>query len=127
MVEMSRYDRARRILNERISFRMNRIPFPCLLICCLIPFFAGCATQVAPPSNLNPQPISVTISPQMAAIGTGQTEQLTANVVNDTSGLVWLATAGTIDSSGNYTAPGGAQSMTVVAIAISKKDPTKSA
>jgi hypothetical protein len=81
---------------------------------------AGCSQQ--------PQlPISVAVNPQSTAMATGQTVDFTAMVTNDTTGVTWTATAGTIDANGNYTAPSGTQSMTTTVTATSKKDPTKSA
>jgi arylsulfate sulfotransferase len=57
--------------------------------------------------------------------------RFTATVAGDAAGVVWSATAGTIDSDGdrdgNYTAPSALQSTTVTVTATSKKDPTKSA
>jgi arylsulfate sulfotransferase len=73
------------------------------------------------------QPIS--LSPPRAAIGTGQTVQFTT--VGDPSGVTWSvvglagAGAGTISSTGNYTAPSGSQSMIVTVTAASKSDPTR--
>jgi arylsulfate sulfotransferase len=72
-------------------------------------------------------PVSVAVSPQSTAIATGQTTRFTAAVTNDTTGVIWSATAGTIDADGNYAAPSGTQSMTATVTARSKKDPTKSA
>jgi arylsulfate sulfotransferase len=69
----------------------------------------------------------VAVSPQSTAIATGQTTRFTAMVSNDTTGVIWSATAGTIDADGNYSAPSGTQSMTATVMATSKKDPTKSA
>src|SRR5208283_3896549 len=83
----------------------------------LIVFAAGCSSQ--PPFN-------IAVSPQAVAIGTGQTVQFTA-MTSDSSGVTWSATAGTVDASGNYTAPSGSQSMTVTVTATSMKDHTKSA
>lgn len=95
-----------------------------LCSCCVI-FVSlaavGCGSQMAAP------PVTVTISPQAVAIGTDQTTQFTASETNDLTGVTWSATAGTIDSGGNYTAPPGPQSVTVTVTATSKKDPTKSA
>jgi len=70
---------------------------------------------------------TVLVSPQITALGTGQTVQFTATVTNDASGVSWSATAGTIDANGNYTAPSGSQSMTVTVTAKALKDSTKSA
>jgi arylsulfate sulfotransferase len=85
---------------------------------CLIILATGCGSST-------PKPVSVTISPQAVAIGTGQTAQFTATAVNDSTGVTWSATAGTIDTNGNYSAPSGQQSITVMVTSTSKKDPTK--
>jgi arylsulfate sulfotransferase len=81
---------------------------------------AGCG------SSTPPAPITVAVSPETAAIATGQTTQFTATT-NDPTGVTWSATAGAIDASGNFTAPSGAQSSTVTVTATSVKDTTKSA
>jgi arylsulfate sulfotransferase len=81
-----------------------------------------------------PVPITVAVSPQSAVVGAGQVTQFTATVTGDTSGVVWSvngvtggnATVGTVDSSGNYTAPTVTQNVTATVSAASKKDPTKS-
>ena len=62
----------------------------------------------------------------MAALGTSQTIQLTA-AVSDGSAVTWSASAGAIDTTGSYTAPSGAQSLTVTVTATSVKDHHKSA
>ncbi len=90
-----------------------------------IPFFlialtSGCGFIVPPP-------IVVSVSPQLTAIGTGQSALFTASVLNDSLGVNWTATPGAIDSNGNYTAPSGSQSSTATVTATSKRDPTKSA
>jgi len=86
---------------------------------CLVLAVAGCGQE----SNL---PINVSISPQDTAIGTGQSIQFTATT-NNTKGVTWSATSGTIDSNGNFIAPAGPQSATVTVTAKSKKEPTKTA
>jgi arylsulfate sulfotransferase len=92
----------------------------------------GAQTQVQTPS------IAITLTPQKSAIGTGQTMQFTAtgdaagvtyalaSVVNSAPGAA-AAAAGSIDASGNYTAPSGSQSVFVTVTATSKTDPSKSA
>jgi arylsulfate sulfotransferase len=92
---------------------------------CLIVFAAGCGYLA--PSPPAPLPISVSVSPQAMAITTGQTVHFAATVTNDTTGVRWSSTVGTIDTVGNYTAPSGTQSVTATVTATSKKDPTKSA
>jgi hypothetical protein len=76
---------------------------------------SGCSSQA---------PVTVVVSPQTVALGTGQTVQFT---VTDSSKVGWSATAGTIDPNGDYTAPSGSQSMTVTVTAKALTDPTKSA
>ena len=85
---------------------------------CIIILAAGCASQ---------GPANVAISPTSVAIGAGQTVQFTPIVTNDSSGVSWSATAGTIDASGNYTAPSGSPSMTVTVKATCLKHCTNSA
>jgi arylsulfate sulfotransferase len=92
-----------------------------IFVLCSIAFVAGCGGG----SSIKPLPVSVALSPQTAAIATGQTMQFTATLTNDTA-VTWAATAGTIDATGMYTAPAGPQSATVTVTATSKADPTKS-
>jgi hypothetical protein len=85
---------------------------------------AGCSS-----SSPN-QPISVSVSPQPAYVGSAQTVQLTANVTGDTSGVTWSVSGsggGTIDAQGNYTAPAVTQNATATVTATSMKDSTSSA
>src|SRR5262249_48338056 len=95
--------------------------FLTISVVCLIIFAAGCNDS----SSVKKQPVSVSVSPPTAAIGTGQTMQFMAALVNDTA-VTWTATAGTIDPAGMYTAPAGPESVTVSVTATSKADPTKS-
>jgi arylsulfate sulfotransferase len=83
-----------------------------------------------------PQSITISVSPQRTAIGTGQSTQFFA--LGDIYGVAWsvvaftnagpgsAAPAGTIDAFGDYTAPSGSQSLVVTVTATSKTDPTKS-
>lgn len=81
------------------------------------------------------QPISVSVSPQSAAIAAGESQHFAVIVAGDASGVTWSVngvpngnvTVGMIDSGGNYTAPTGPQSSIATIIATSKGDPTKSA
>ena len=102
----------------RLSRHLNKL---LLLVFGGIIFTAGCGSS-GPPAA----PISVTITPSEAALGMGQTI-LFAAATSDGSSLTWSASAGTIDATGNYTAPSGTQSMTVTVTATSKKNTTKSA
>jgi arylsulfate sulfotransferase len=78
---------------------------------------------------------SITVSPQSAFVGASQVAPFTANVTGGASGVVWSvngmaggnSTVGTIDSSGNYTAPAVTANSTATVTATSMSDPTKSA
>lgn len=69
-------------------------------------------------------PASISITPAVAAIAVGQSIQFTGTVTGGSATLVWKATAGTIDSSGNYTAPSDTQSTRVTVTATSQSDST---
>src|SRR6266852_5747447 len=73
-----------------------------------------------------PPVVSITISPTSASLQTSATQQFTATVTgtNNTS-VTWLATLGSIDSNGLYTAPSVAGNDTVTASSVA--DPSKSA
>jgi arylsulfate sulfotransferase len=94
----------------------------CSFIFCglILTFAAGCSSNSS-------GPISVQVSPQIVAVGTGQTVQFTPIVTNDSSGVTWTATAGSIDANGNYTAPSGTQSTAATVTATSVKDKSQSA
>jgi arylsulfate sulfotransferase len=107
----------------------RRSQFFCIL--CLIVLASGCAQRQDP----DPAPISV--SPQKAALATGQSIQFTAT--GDPYGVTWsvigvsfsnsgpavLVAGGTIDASGLYTGPSGSPSLLVTVTATSKRDPTQ--
>ncbi|MGA7852916.1 MAG: aryl-sulfate sulfotransferase [Candidatus Acidiferrales bacterium] len=87
----------------------------CVWVCLVaVTFIAGCASSPpAPPS----------ISPSSAALSPGQTIQF--NTTFHGSGTIWSvnsiaagnSTIGTVDASGNYTAPSAAQSVAVTVTA----------
>ena len=83
-------------------------------------------------------PIALTLTPPVSAMGVSQTIPFVAT--GDPVGVTWsvtgtsflgsatpLTSAGTIDSSGNYTGPGNIFSFYATVTATSKTDPTKSA
>jgi uncharacterized protein (DUF1800 family) len=74
-----------------------------------------------------PQPISVSVSPASANVQLSATAQFTATVTNTSNTAVtWSATAGSISTSGLYTAPTAMPPSQVVTItATSQADPTK--
>jgi arylsulfate sulfotransferase len=110
----------------------------CVCALFLLGFLAGCASAPSQSTTSAPssQPlVAVSISPQSAFVGSGQTVQFTATVTGDTDGVEWLvngiiagsSTTGTIDSNGNYTAPAVTQNATATITARSIGDPTESA
>jgi len=97
--------------------------FGCLFVSLF--FYSGCSSS----SDSN-QPISVAVSPQAGYVGSAQTLQLTATVMNDTSGVTWSVGGtggGTVDAQGIFTAPTVTQNTTATVTATSVKDSTKSA
>lgn len=81
-------------------------------------------TQPNPP----PPPVvtGITISPTASSLLVGAQQQFLASVTGTTStGVIWSASAGTITSTGKYTAPATAGTYTIKA--VSSADPTKSA
>src|SRR5258708_2575572 len=76
-----------------------------------------------------PPPVSVSISPTSATLNGGGTQQFTATVSGSTNTAVtWsLSGAGTLSSSGLYTAPATVANQTTTTVkATSHADPTKS-
>lgn len=109
-------------MNKRLCRYVGFLPFPLILLA------AGCGGggSVPPATSASAaSAITVSVSPQAAAIGPGQTVQFTATT-NDAAGVTWTASVGTINASGNYTAPSGAQSTTATVTATSKTDTSKS-
>lgn len=113
---------------------MSLKPLSSFLFVCFVVFISGCTST----NNSASLAISISVTPQFAAISPGQSVQLTATVTNSTTGLTsvanstdessgvrWSATAGKIDEVGNYTAPTGTQNASVYVIATSKQDRTK--
>jgi hypothetical protein len=83
-------------------------------------------------------PISIAIAPQTSAVSSGQSVQFTATIKDQITGTTspatsdntntevrWSATAGSIDSNGNYLAPSGGESFKATVRAQSRKDSSK--
>src|SRR5580704_14072955 len=94
-------------------------------------FFAGCAA-VGPATSLNSLAAnstvsSVAVSPSSAATNVGGTIQFAAAIQGPTTNkaVTWKVSAGSINSSGLFTAPATAGTATVVA--TSSADSTKTA
>ena len=99
--------------------------YSCVLLFAL--FVVGCGGGYQAPPPL--QPLTISITPATAAMATGQSMPFAAT--GDPSGVTWSvssasATPGTIDASGNYTAPAGAQSLTAIIKATSMTNPVYS-
>jgi hypothetical protein len=101
----------------------------CFSVVCALALVSGCGggqQQVI-------QVIAVSVSPQSAVVGAAQFATFTAIVTGDTSGVDWSvngiasgnSTVGTIDASGNYTAPAVTTNATATVSAASKHDPAK--
>lgn len=72
-------------------------------------------------------PVTISLTPATATVGAGKTQQFTATVTGSTSPLTWTATAGTVSSTGLYTAPASVASATTVTVkAALSTDATKS-
>jgi uncharacterized protein (TIGR03437 family) len=75
--------------------------------------------------------VTVSISPSTVSLTAGATQQFTATVTNaTTTGVIWsispaTGAAGTIDQTGNYTAPSTITATTATITATSLQDPTK--
>jgi hypothetical protein len=115
----------------------DSITFPPLLLL-LAPPLAACGTSSAHPKQTPPPPgsVAVSVSPASANIRAGSTYMFTATVTGSSNTAVsWSvnstpsgsSTLGTIDSSGNYTAPAALPSPNTVSVtATSAADSTKS-
>ena len=96
--------------------------------------FSVTATSVADPTQsasatvtvTAPQAVAVSVKPGSASLATGGTQQFTATVTGSSNTAVtWSANGGSISTSGLFTAPSTAGSLTVTA--TSAADSTKSA
>lgn len=73
-------------------------------------------------------PVIVALSPSTATLSSSATQQFMATVSNAANPAVaWTATAGSINSSGLYTAPSVSSATSVTVTATSQTDPSKSA
>lgn len=108
---------------------MQKNLIPSLLLCSAILFIAGCG------GGQIQQPVTVAVTPQSVVVGAAQAAQFSATVAGDSSGVTWSvdgmvggdSNVGTIDSTGQYTAPAATANASVTVSATSKRDPTKSA
>ena len=82
----------------------------------VISLSAGCGSS---------SPVTLTISP--ADSGCWHRAKHPVHRYRRRGTVTWTASAGAIDSTGNYTAPSASQSMTVTVTATSMQDSTKSA
>jgi hypothetical protein len=94
-----------------------------LSLCTLSLILSGCSS-----SSTKIAPVSLSLTPQPAYVGSGQTVQLTATTT--TSGVTWSVTGaagGTVDANGLFTAPTVNQNSSVTVTATSTTDPGVSA
>ena len=104
----------------------NRKLWMCTCVCLLV-LLGGCAASHS--SN------SASISPSAAALAPGQSAQFQATLPGNPKSIVWSVngvaggngTVGTIDASGNYTAPTDTQSIAVTIAAASGSGSSSSA
>ena len=123
-----------------MSSRSCALPPHLLLL--LAPLLAACGASSSPPSsNQNPPPpgttVTVSVSPSAANVRAGSAYLFSATVTGSSNSAVsWSvnstpggsAAIGTIDSSGNYTAPSALPSPNTVSVtATSSADSTESA
>jgi arylsulfate sulfotransferase len=80
-------------------------------------------------SNNDPAPAALTISPQPAFVGAGQSIQFATNAVTGMGGVTWAVTgsSGSIDTQGKFTASDVTQNSTVTVTVASASAPTNSA
>lgn len=108
----------------------NRIS-SCLLVVSALALWTACSglsssnsgsSPNKPSQPTNPQ-ISITISPTMATVAAGGSQQFTATVTGTSqTGVAWWATAGTISATGLFTAPASSSAMNVMVTATSAAD-----
>lgn len=86
----------------------------------------GFSTAQVTVTVIGGQPVSITVAPTSATIAVNSTRQFSASVSGTTNTAVtWTASAGSISSSGLYTAPAATGTYTVTARSV--QDPTKTA
>jgi len=78
--------------------------------------------------NLAEPPVSISVAPGTLTIASSETQQFLANVQNTTNtSVTWTASAGTISSTGSFTAPKVTSNTNVTITATSVADTTKTA
>jgi len=106
---------------------MSRLLTPLLLfsIVLSVGINSGCGQgALATPSN----PGSISVSPSVAAVSSGETQQFVATAQNGAlKSVQWSVTSGSISAAGVLTAPTTTADITLVVTAASLTDPTKSA
>ena len=107
------------------------------LLVCLMAVLAGCSSSSnnSPTTPTTPE-VTVGVTPSVVAVGAGQTQAFSAQVTGDDQnmGVAWSvngvaggsSTSGTIDASGNYTAPASAPTANVTITATSKRNTSDS-
>jgi hypothetical protein len=94
-----------------------------VVVLCFVGWASGCAGVVEPGTSPNAQPqvVSLTISPASTSLAVGGSIQFAAlvNGVANNSAVTWLASIGSITSTGLYTAPSSAGTVVITAKSIS--------
>ncbi len=102
------------------------ISFMIILVSCGAATSSGLPTPDKSPQK--PSHVSISISPTRASVASGATQQFTATVTGtNNKAVTWSATAGSISSSGLFTAPTVTANTTVTVTATSQADPSKTA
>jgi arylsulfate sulfotransferase len=100
---------------------MNRNSFTIFPLSVLIALLAGCASSL---------PVELSLTPSNALVFSTQSTQLTVTDSLGESDVVWTVggiTGGTVDSSGDFTAPSVTENTTIMVTASSRRDPAKTA
>jgi len=92
----------------------------CLLLLFMIALLGGCGGGGSSSGSTPPPPtVSVIVTPATPSIGVGKTIQFSAAVVGTTNqNVTWQASAGSISTSGLFTAPTTAGTVTITATSV---------
>jgi Putative Ig domain len=108
----------------RLPFLVPRITKLVLCVCALL-LAAGC-NLVSLLSNPGAQ-VQVAVSPASVTLGPGTQQQFSATVRGTSnSAVIWRASAGSITSTGDYTAPTSTTTSQIMVTATSVADPAQS-
>jgi len=110
--------------SQRGAIRLSALML--LVVVTFITISCGTAAQAS--GNNAGNGVAVNVTPASSTLPGGGTQQLTATVTGTAqSGVTWSATAGSVNSSGLYTAPRVSTTTNATITATSTADPSKSA